>query len=121
MTDTRKVFRMTYKEFLQAIIEGNLSEDVQAKAQTELEKMELANERRRNSPTKAQIENAPLADAMHEILTDEPLLTTDLAAAMDLSTSKASAIARLLEKEGRAVSHDIIVPKVGLRKGYTRG
>lgn len=110
---------MTQREFYQTIVAGTINEEVIAKAQELIEKMDAANAARREKVSKKAQENAPLVEKLVEMLTDEPLTATDIAAALEVSPQKASALARAAVSQGAAVSQDVKGPK-GKCKGYTR-
>lgn len=112
---------MTKREVLNAIVNGEINEEVKAWAGAQIEKMDAANEKRRNSVSKKAQENAPLVKRIvEELLGEEPLTATDIAAALEVSPQKASALARRAVAEGDAVAHDIKVKGKGTMKGYTR-
>ena len=111
---------MTKREFMEAIVNGTMNEEIQAMAATELEKMDAANAKRRERVSKKAQENAPLVDQIvNEILGTEPLTATDIAAAMGISVQKASALARAAVKDGRVNATDVKVTGKGMQKGYT--
>ena len=122
---------MTRKAFFETALElfaktGNT--ELQEYATAELQKMEKASETRRNKPTKAALENAPLAAAIVEtILADgSTKLTVEIAAAlrelfpeMEISTQKTSGILRNLVKEGAVTTEKIKVVGKGEQSAYT--
>ena len=111
---------MTKREFMEAIVNGTMNEEIQAMAATELEKMDATNAKRRERVSKKAQENAPLVDQIvNEILGEEPLTATDIAAAMGISVQKASALARAAVKDGRVNVTDVKVTGKGMQKGYT--
>ena len=113
-------YKMTKREMYEAIVNGNITEEVTAKAAELIDAMDAANAKRREKPSKKAQENAPLVDQIvNEILGEEPLTATDIAAAMGISVQKASALARLAVKGGKAVSTDVKVTGKGMQKGYT--
>lgn len=113
-------YKMTKRELFEAIVNGTITEEAQEKAQELLDSMDAANAKRREKPSKKAQENAPLVDQIvNEILGEEILTATDIAAAMGISVQKASALARLAVKDGRAVSTDVKVTGKGMQKGYT--
>ena len=110
---------MTKREFLNTIATGTVNEEVIAKATEMLAQMDAENEKRKNRVSKKAQENAPLVDKIvNEILGEEPLTATDIAAALGVSVQKASALCRRAVTEGRAVATDVKVPKKGVQKGY---
>lgn len=110
---------MTKREFYQAIVEGTVTEEMSAFAAEAIAKMDATNAARREKVTAKQAENLVLVEKVVEMLGDEPLTATDIAAALEVNPQKASALARMAVKQGAAVSTDVKGPK-GKCKGYTR-
>ena len=112
--------KMTKREFYTAIMNGEIDEQVKLFASEELEKMDAANEKRRNTLSKKAQENLPLLQKItDEILTDEPKTATDVAAILKVSVQKASGLLRRLVEEGKAVKVDVKIKGKGTQKGYT--
>ena len=109
---------MTNREFFTNIANGNITKEVIAHAAASLEKMDAANEARKNKPSKTAIENAPVIEALTNALTSDPQTAADLATAVGISTQKASSLLRQIVAAGVAVASDIKVPKKGTCKGY---
>jgi predicted HTH transcriptional regulator len=111
---------MTQREFYNAIINGTITEDVINTAKAYLAKIDATNEKRRNTPSKAQEANAPLMDQIvATVLTGEAKTASDVATELGVSPQKASALLRALVAEGKANVQDVKVPKKGTQKGYT--
>lgn len=111
--------KMTKREFYTAIMNGEIDEQVKLFASTELEKLDAANEKRRNTLSKKAQENLPLLQQItDEILTDEPKTATDVAAVLEVSVQKASGLLRRLVEEGKAVKVDVKIKGKGTQKGY---
>lgn len=110
---------MTKREFLNAIVEGTVTEEVVAMAVEAIAKLDATNAARREKVTAKQAENQVLVEKVVEMLGDEPLTATDIAAALKVNPQKASALARMAVKQEAAISQDIKGPK-GKCKGYTR-
>lgn len=111
---------MTKREVLNTIVGGEVNADVIAWAEAQLVAMDKANEKRRNSVSKKAAENAPIIDRIvEEILGSEPKTASDVAAVLEVSPQKASALLRTAVKAGRAVAEDIKVKGKGTQKGYT--
>lgn len=112
---------MTNREFLTAIINiENIAEDIKAEAEAKLAKLDATNEARKNKPSKAAIENAPLMDQIaNEILGTEAVTAASVAETMGVSVQKANSLLRGLVADGRAVASDVKVPGRGTCKGYT--
>lgn len=112
--------KMTKREFYTAIINGEIDEQVKLFASEELEKMDAANEKRRNTLSKKVQENLPLLQQItDEILTEEPKTATDVAAVLEVSVQKASGLLRRLVEDGKAVKVDVKIKGKGTQKGYT--
>lgn len=109
---------MTNREFLTAVSTNAVTEDVIAYAAAQLVKMDEANERRKNKPSKTAEANAPILENITGILTAEPQTATDIAGLVGISTQKASALLRQLVASGVAVQSEVKVPKRGTVKAY---
>ena len=112
--------KMTKREFFTAVMNGEIDEQVKLFASEEIEKMEAANEKRRNTLSKKAQENQPLLRRItDEILTDEPKTATDVAAVLEVSVQKASGLLRRLAEDGLATKVDVKIKGKGTQKGYT--
>ena len=112
-----RVRTMTNREFYQTIATGTINEEVITKANELIAKMDAQNAARREKVSKKALENAPLVAKVVEMLGTEPLTATDIAAALEVSPQKASALARIAVAQGAAASLDVKGPK-GKCKGY---
>ena len=111
---------MTNREFYTAIVNANINDEITSYAEAAIAKMDATNEKRRNTPSKTQIENAPLLETIvSTILTGEPKTASDVATELEVSPQKASALLRSLVVDGRANVTDIKVAKKGTQKAYT--
>ena len=95
---------------------GELGEKLVAKATEEIAKLDARNASRKNKPSKTQIENAPIIAKIAELLTDTPMRASEIAEALGISTSKASALAKKVEG---VVVTDVKVKGKGTQKGYS--
>ena len=110
---------MTKREFYVAISNGEMTDELMAMAAAEIEKMDAANEKRKEKTSKKAEENQPLIDRIvNEILTTEPQTATDVAAVLEVSVQKASSLCRAAVAQGKAVQSDVKVPKKGNQKAY---
>lgn len=110
---------MTKREFLTKIMESNLEAEIVNFATEELAKLDTTNARRRDKVSKAAAANIPLLEKIEaEILDDEPKTASDVAAFLEVSVQKASALCRKLVAEGRAREIEVKVPKKGKQKGF---
>lgn len=113
--------KMTKREFYTAIMNGEIDEQVKLFASEELEKMDAANEKRRNTLSKKAQENLPLFEKiMNEILDDEPKTATDVATVLEVSVQKANGLLRRLADEGKINKVDVKIKGKGTQKGYTK-
>ena len=106
---------MTKREMFEAIINGNINEEIIEMAKHEIVKMDEKNAKRKNSPSKTALANEPIKVKIKEILTHEPQSASEIAEKVEISTQKASALLRQIE--GLAVS-EIKVKGKGKVKGY---
>ena len=112
---------MTNREFYTAIVEGKLNDEVKAFATASIEKLDARNVARNSKPSKAQLENAPIKQALIEYLSTHNGSFTegDLGTALGVTHNKAGALARQLVAEGVATVAEVKIPKVGKRKAYS--
>lgn len=110
---------MTNRESYEAVVNGTITPDVIEHFKAALAKMDAANEKRRNTPSKKAVENAPLVEQIvNKILTNEPKTASDVAAELGVTPQKASALLRQVVADGKATVTDVKVPKKGAQKGY---
>lgn len=128
----KEVLTMNAREFFNGVIaicEGYDTEDAEnakvadevlAYAQAGLLKLDEKNEKRRNTPSKTQKENEPLKVAILGYATGKTdMLASEVGAALEMTTSKASALLRILVDEGRMTVRDVKVKGKGAVKAYT--
>lgn len=112
---------MTKREFYVAVSNGEMNDELMAMAAAEIEKMDAANEKRKEKTSKKAEENQPIIDRIvNEILTAEPQTATDVAAVLEVSVQKASSLCRAAVAQGKAIQSEIKVPKRGTMKAYSR-
>lgn len=113
---------MTNREFLNAIATNEtLATEIREHAEAEIAKMDAANEKRKNKPSKAAQENAPLIEKIvTEILGTEPVTASDVAGELGVSVQKASSLLRTIATAGNANVTEVKIPKKGTQKGYTK-
>lgn len=107
---------MTNREMFTAIINGEVTDEVVAKATEEIAKLDARNAKRAEKPSKKAQENAPVIEAIKSVLTDEPQTASDIATLCEISTQKASAL--LKQIDGLTVT-DVKVKGKGTRKAYS--
>ena len=115
---------MTNREFFVNVGKGIVTEAEMAHAQAQVEKMDAANAKNRGKESKTYKANLPLMAEVLELLADKPMLTSEVSIAMSteerpISTSKASALLRTLEGEGKVTSVKVKVKGNGEQTQYT--
>ena len=106
---------MTKREMYEAIVNGNVTDEVIEMAKNEIVKMNERNAKRKNSPSKRSIENEPIKAKIVEVLTDSPQSASEIAEKVEISVQKASALLRQID--GLKVT-EIKVKGKGKVKGY---
>jgi predicted HTH transcriptional regulator len=113
--------KMTKRDFLSAVMNGEINDEIKAFAEEEIEKLDTANAKRREKTSKKREENKPLLDQIYnEILGEEPKTASEVAEVIQTSVQKASSLLRTLVEDGKAEAQEIKVPKKGKCKGYTK-
>ena len=115
---------MTNREFFVNVGKGIVGEAEMAHAQAQIEKMDASNAKNRGKESKTYKANLPLMAEVLELLADKPMLTSEVSIAMSteerpISTSKASALLRTLEGEGKVTSVKVKVKGKGEQTQYT--
>jgi len=110
---------MTIREFYKAVAASNASDEIKTFAAEALTKMDEKNEKRRNTPSKTQIANEPIKQAILVEITAAPRVAAELAAAFEISTQKVSALCRALVAEGKITETEIKVKGKGKLKQYS--
>ena len=106
---------MTNREFFNAVIANEITDEVIAHATESLTKLDVRNAKRAERQTKTQIANEPIIKAIADLLTSEPMRASEIAEACGISTQKASALVKKVE--GVSVT-DVKVKGKGTQKGY---
>lgn len=107
---------MTYREFLEAIANGVLNEDIQKEAIAIIEKEDQQKEARR---AKSRERNAPIVEAVMDYLDDKPKSATEIlenvfAEDSTITVQRVSAVLRMLYESGELSRDDN-----GRNKPYT--
>ena len=99
---------MTRKDFYNAVIEANISEDMNKFAEKELVKLAHEAEYRRNTPTKKQRENEDIkAVILTHFTTGVSLSGAEVAESVGITPQKANALLRQLVGEGKLSVEEI--------------
>ena len=117
---------MKNRDFLNAIVNGNVTEEVVEFAKAEITKLDELNKKRRENPDKKTLEkraeNEVLKEKVYAVLTENPTIAADVLAAVgeDVTVQKISSILRALVADGKAEAVAVKVPTKGLQNGYVR-
>lgn len=106
---------MTNRDFFNAVISNEITEDVIAHAHASLDKLDARNAARKDKPSKKSIENEPIKAKITEVLTDEPKTASDVAKEVEISVQKASALLRQMDVK----VCDVKVKGKGTQKAYS--
>ena len=110
-----KIMTMTNREFYNAVIANEITEDVIAHATEAIAKLDERNAKRASKESPKQIANKPIIEKIASVLTSEPMLASTIAEKCGISTQKASA---LVKKVDGVQSVDVKVKGKGTQKGY---
>lgn len=113
---------MTNREFYNAIVNGNITDEVIAHASEAIEKLDKTLENRKNktSPKEKEkaAENAKFDETVIGVLTNEPQIEADIASALGVTGPKARASLKRLVEAGVVTKSEVKVPKKGTVKAY---
>lgn len=112
---------MTNREFLNAVINAEISDELTAQAQDMLAKLDARNAKRAATPSKSAVANEPIKAKIVELLSGatELMTASQVGESLEISTQKASALLRQMVEVGTLISEEVKVPKKGKQKGYT--
>lgn len=110
---------MTTREFLNAVIEANISDELNDQAKAMVAALDKRNAKRASTPSKTAIANAPLKQAIVKLISEKNMTAPEVGVALEVSTQKASALLRQLCEDGVLTSEEIKVPKKGKMKSYS--
>lgn len=120
MTNTNEI---TMRQFLTAIVEGNITPAMVEKAKAEIAKLDATNAKRAEKAKEKAKEYEPLKTAIFEFLVANGTKTTaEIAKGVEVlegSSPKASAMCRQMVEEGRLTSSEVKVKGKGTQKAYT--
>ena len=110
---------MTNREFYKAIIGSEVSEEIKAFAQEQIDKLDSKNEKRKNTQTKTQKENEGIKTQIVNLIEENgSMVASVIATKLNISTQKASALCKQLVEEKELVVSDIKVKNKGALKQY---
>lgn len=111
---------VTIRDLLNAVISGNITEAIRAKAQSEIAKLDATNAKRAEKAKEKAKENDPIKQTIYDCLVANGTKTTvEIATACGLTVPKTSAMCRQMADDGRLTSSDVSVKGKGKQKAYT--
>lgn len=117
---------MTNREFMNAVIEANINDELTQFAQDAIAKLDATNEARKlKTAEKAaakEAERAPIRDAIVACITDEPKTATVLIeeAGVEIKPQSIPHLLKGLVEDGTLDKVDVKIPGKGTQKGYVR-
>ena len=116
---------ITLRQYHEAVISGNITDDIIAKAKAEIAKLDATNAKRAEKAAEKAKENDPIKNAIYNLLVEKGAMVAS-AIAMELTspeaevtTSKVSSMCRQMVEERRLTVEDVKVKNKGKVKQYT--
>ena len=114
---------ITLRDLLNAVISGDITEEIRTKAQAEIAKLDATNAKRAEKAREKAKKNLPIKQAIFDFLVANGTKTTaEIAKGVEVlegSTSKASAMCRQMVESGQLTVSDVSVKGKGKQKAYT--
>lgn len=118
---------MTKREMYNAILAGEINDEVLAQVRAELDAMDATNAKRAVKAAEKreakEAEKAPIREAIMAVISDEPKTASDLIAeaGVEIKPQAIPALLKGLVEAGQVVKVDIKVKGKGSQRGYVRG
>ena len=96
---------MTKREFYTAVINGEVNEELVAFAEAEIEKLDAENARNAAKRAEKAKENEPYFEKILALISADPVVASEVAAQLEVSTSKASSLLRTMVKDGKIAEY----------------
>lgn len=115
---------MTQREFYEAVVNANVSEELTAFAQAGIEKLDKTNETRKEKTAEKaaarEAEKAPIREAIFKVITDEPKTASTLIeeAGVEIKPQAIPSLLKPLIEEGKIYKTDVKVKGKGTQRGY---
>lgn len=115
---------MTNREFLTAVANSSLSDELTAYAADQIVKLDMRNaarkEKQSSKPSKTAIANEPIKASIMEFLSkqSEPVIACVIGEGVGITTAKASSLLRQLVESGAVVKSEVKIPKKGKVAAY---
>lgn len=112
---------MTNREFLNAVIALSASEEITEHAKAMIASLDKRNSARTSKPSKTQLENAPIKEAILGIIAEmnAEVSASELHERLNISVQKASSLCRQLVEEGKLSKGERKEKGKGLVKVYS--
>ena len=113
---------MTNREFYTAVINANINAELNEYAQSEIDKLDATNAKRREKAAEKAVEKnaekAPIREALFNALSDEPQTASDLIAAtgLDLKPQSIPSLMKPFIEDGTVLKVDVKVKGKGTQK-----
>ena len=111
--------KMTNRQALTLVANGNITEEVRAWALGEIAKLDKKNAKRKVEEGTIKVENRPIADAILVALANGSMLSTDLAKTIGQTTQKTNGVAGEMVKLGLLVKAKVKVKNKGDQTAYS--
>lgn len=118
---------MTKREMLNAILAGEITDEVLEAVRAEIAQMDKSNAAKAakaaEKRAEKEAEKAPIREAVFAVITDEPKTASDLIAeaGVEIKPQAIPALLKGLVEEGKVAKVDIKVKGKGTQRGYVRG
>ena len=116
---------ITMRQYHEAVISGNVTDAIIAKARAEIAKLDATNAKRAEKAAEKAKENDPIKNAIYNLLIEKgPMVASAIGMELttpeaEITTSKASSMCRQMVEERRLTVEDIKVKGKGKVKQYT--
>ena len=116
---------ITLRQYHEAVISGNITDAIIAKARAEIAKLDATNAKRAEKAAEKAKENDPIKNAIYNLLVENgAMVASEIGAALttpetEITTSKASSMCRQMVEERRLTVEDVKVKGKGKVKQYT--
>ena len=113
---------VTLRDLFNAVISGNITDEIRSKAEGEIAKLDATNAKRQEKAAEKAKENLPIKQAIYDFLVANGVRTTvEIAKGVEVlggSSPKASAMCRQMVDEGRLTDSEVSVKGKGKQKAY---
>lgn len=100
---------MTKREFFTAIAEADVADEFRVFAAEEIAKMDAENARNAAKRAEKAKENEPYFEKILELVSETPIVASEVAAELGVSTSKASSLLRTLVNDERIAKYPELI------------